>query len=113
MKKYEAIAISGDMGPNGMGDHATIIKIEPEDLPIWRAFNRANKHQVAAATRFVCGPTSGKQHDLDHKIFRHSYAAFLDCHLAMVERFGADSWSKWDARTFWVVRRVKAELKAL
>ena len=100
MKKYVAIARTGDIA--GMANKGEIITLPIEgkaELAQWRKFNRAGKiYQEAASYNVDSGYEAQALFDAAGDIYYAEHQKMYDIY--------PEEWSKWHARTGWVVKGV-------
>mgnify|MGYP003634622535 CR=1 FL=1 len=97
-----AIARSGDIvGMSNPGEVETFDISDSVTFKAWRAFNRLNKQYHAAMSVFL--NSGGKEsHTVPEGVREDFYNAYGD----MQALYGEDGFSKWHARTTWVVKKV-------
>jgi hypothetical protein len=104
---YIATAKGGDLA--GMSLNPATYPIEtPRQLAVWRNLVRIDKAlHVAADNLIFAADTAPAYHkSRKRKAFRELLERQYFAHAALADIYGADTWSKYHARTTWAVRKV-------
>ena len=100
---HNAVPVSGDIpGMRGEARHADdmIAITSKHEYALFRNFNRANKKYTELCSLYVYGGCKGPRRLLDKASFDFNNAS-----RDMRNHYGEDVWSKWHARSHWVIKK--------
>ena len=103
MITHNAVPVSGDIGgmrgeyrhPNDM-----IAITSKKEYDLFRAFNRANRDFVEVCNLYVRGGCKGPR-----RLLEKLSDDFSNASQNLRDHYGDDVWSKWHARSHWVIKK--------
>lgn len=103
MITHNAVPVAGDIvGMTGEARHPSdmIAITSKKEYTLFRDFNRANKAYIETCDLYVRGGCKGPR-----RLLEKASDDFSNASQNIRDHYGEDVWSKWHARTRWVIKK--------